>query len=103
MKSWLKVRQTLEADSFLEVRQEDLTLRADEVAHQLAAFLDLAPLDAAGITSYFRTERPESTGKSKDTEDIYLEDLDWPEDEKRICRELCEAPAAAFGYRLSRR
>ena len=102
VKSWLKVRQTLDAGSFLEVRQEDLTPRADEVAARVAALLELSPSEMEGVANYLRTERPERTGNSKDSGEILLEDLDWPEDVKRTCRELCAAPAAAFGYRLSR-
>ena len=100
--SWLKVRQTLESGSFLELRQEDLTPHADEVAQKLADFLDLAPSEAEGVANYLRRERPELTGNSVDSDEIRLEDLDWPEDVKRTCRELCEIPATAFGYRLNR-
>ena len=100
--SWLKVRQTLESGTYLELRQEDLTPQANEVAQKLAAFLDLTPSEAGGVANCLRSERPERTGNSADSDEIRLEDLDWPEDVKRTCRELCEVPAATFGYRLSR-
>ncbi len=90
------------ADNFLEVRQEDLTPRADEVAQKLAELLDLSPSEAANVASYLRSQRVEQTGNAEKTEEIYLEDLDWPEDLKRACRELCESAAAEFDYRLSR-
>ena len=100
--SWLKVRPTLESGTYLELQQEDLTPRANEVGQNLAAFLDLAPSEAEGVSNYLRSERPERTGNSSDSDVVRLEDLDWPEDVKRTCRELCEVPASVFGYRLSR-
>jgi hypothetical protein len=99
---WLEVREVLPRQRYIEVAQADLALRPDAVAQALAPVLELTGAEAAGVADYFRRERPESTGSCDDAGELFLEDLDWSEQDKRFVLETCEAPASAFGYALRR-
>jgi hypothetical protein len=98
--AWQEVRAGL--DGFEEVAQADLSLRTDEVVARLARRLEISADGAARMADYLRSQRPLSTGSSADAGQLCLEDLDWADDLKHTCVELCEPLAQAWGYRLRR-
>jgi hypothetical protein len=100
LKAWPAVRPFLEAGTFVEVAQADLRLRTDETVARLASLLELDAEQAARLRTYFRARRPESTGSCGDSADICLDRLNWPEPFTTWYRDLAEATARQWGYRL---
>jgi hypothetical protein len=102
MNTWTEVKHVLRPDSYLEVRQPDLSLRSSEVASDVGRLLDLADAQVEGLRDYWATERPEATQSSADAEDVCLEDVDWPEAVKGWVHQVLDPTAQVWGYRLTR-
>src|SRR5262245_33684900 len=102
LKEWNTARAALSPDSFMEIAQSDLSMNTENVVDALKRLLQLDEQQAAGIARVLKTERPEYTGSSADSGDVYLEDVDWTEAEKETFRSFCLRGANELGYQTTR-
>jgi len=100
MKAWSSVRDCLAPDSFLELRQPDLSLQTPMVGEKLARLLELTREQTAAVQEILQRDRPQHTGSSDDAAEIYLDDLDWPDVLKCWLRHVAADTAQAWGYHL---
>jgi hypothetical protein len=88
--------------SNLEISQHDLQTGAEQVTEKLERLLNLTLEQKQGVLKFLKSERPESTGSSLNSTELFVEDMDWPDSQKQDVLRVSATIAAEWGYRLSR-
>lgn len=100
MSTWRKIRAQLPADAFLEIDQQDLVRRPEDVAHALTRFLCLPSQNIDKMARVFRTHRPQQTAADTTARVVSLDSSGWNDIQKATFVRLCKEEMDAFRYSL---
>ena len=96
MAAWHRVRSYL-AGSALEIDQDYLSTKPEEVASALHEFLDLTEMEDRRLGQALRSDRPERTSESTDHY-VDLAGMGWTEPQIEEFKRTCLKWMDAFGY-----
>lgn len=96
MAAWLGVRSQL-AGSAIEIDQDYLSAKPDEVASALRSFLGLTEVEARRLGQALGNNRPERTSELSDRH-VDLDAMSWTEPQLNEFKRSCLKWMDAFGY-----
>lgn len=85
----------------LFIDQHDMSNRTDQVAQDIATFLN-RPNHATAIAAFLRTERIGQLSEHDWTRRLTLEDVPWTKQQKAMFSIICGASMEAMGYPMTR-
>lgn len=97
METWRQIRHLLQG-RYLEIAQEQIVMTPDEVADQVAKFLDV-PQSTGRIANVFKSRRENTAFPEKEVGDFFYP-VDWSEEKKTILTEICQKEMEIWGYPL---
>ena len=99
MATWRVRRQSLPADCWVEIDQQDMIREPEASAARLAELLNLSVGQRDALSAIFARSRPQQTADGTAQRVLSL-DATWSEHQRQLFKALCGPEMKAYGYSL---
>ena len=99
METWRHRRQSLPADCWVEIDQQDMIRKPEACAAHLAGLLNLSVGQRDTLSAIFARSRPQQTAVGTAQRVLSL-DATWNEHQRQLFKLLCGPEMKAYGYSL---